>query len=166
MEANFADLLDSHDTKWEYETRGPFYLMELNEGYLPDFYLPDSDTFVEIKGDPTDIAFKKLEALALLTGSRVVMITADYAMIYCPKEFNNHGWEHAQWGKCGCGLYFACQTGYFQCKGWEGQKSENRCDVCDCDGDHNLCDLTCDEIINQVAAHIHRLRNRQHDSYY
>lgn len=49
LEARWAVFFDAAKIKYEYEPEG----FELSDGtkYLPDFYLPDFDTYVEVKGD-------------------------------------------------------------------------------------------------------------------
>jgi hypothetical protein len=51
-ERNFARILDHLKLKWQYEPRG-FMLSNLH-AYLPDFYLPQLDLWVEVKGYKTD----------------------------------------------------------------------------------------------------------------
>jgi hypothetical protein len=46
-EIAYAKYLDKQGIKWQYEPKR-FYFCNLS--YLPDFYLPESDTYVEIKG--------------------------------------------------------------------------------------------------------------------
>ncbi len=60
-EAKFAVLFDNIDVKWEYEKEG----FNLNgKLYLPDFWLPDFEQFVEIKGkNPTDTEMDLCETL-------------------------------------------------------------------------------------------------------
>lgn len=48
LEARWAVFFDSLDVPWEYEAQG----YDINgRWYLPDFYLPQSRTYVEVKGD-------------------------------------------------------------------------------------------------------------------
>jgi len=53
LEARWAVLFDALGIKYEYEKEG-FDLGKLGY-YLPDFYLPATGWFVEVKGDPSDI---------------------------------------------------------------------------------------------------------------
>jgi hypothetical protein len=46
-EVSYAKYLDKQDTEWEYRHK-TFDLGDIK--YTPDFYLPESDTWVEIKG--------------------------------------------------------------------------------------------------------------------
>lgn len=57
-EIAYAKYLDKQGTKWQYEPK-TFDLG--NSTYTPDFYLPDSDTYVEIKGWWRDDAKKKFK---------------------------------------------------------------------------------------------------------
>jgi hypothetical protein len=47
MEAKWAEWLDENDIIWTYETQG----FDLGDTwYLPDFYLPEINTIIEVKG--------------------------------------------------------------------------------------------------------------------
>lgn len=47
LEARYAQFFDNHGIGWEYEIEG----IDLGgKWYLPDFWLPDSRTFLEVKG--------------------------------------------------------------------------------------------------------------------
>jgi hypothetical protein len=59
LEARWAVLLDKLGIKWMYEHQG--YLTE-HGPYLPDFWLPELNTFLEIKGEkPTSKEWVKLQ---------------------------------------------------------------------------------------------------------
>lgn len=63
LEARWAVLFDAMQVKWEYEPQG----FEFEDGthYLPDFYLPESGDWVEIKGGkPTKAETHKIVNLA------------------------------------------------------------------------------------------------------
>lgn len=53
LEARWAVFFDELNVEWRYEPEG--FRIELSSGrrinYLPDFYLPESGTWVEVKGD-------------------------------------------------------------------------------------------------------------------
>jgi len=73
LEARWAVFFDAFPLKWEYEPEG-FDLGE--EGYyLPDFYLPELDMWVEVKPDRplVDAEREKIEALATMT-TKVVLL--------------------------------------------------------------------------------------------
>lgn len=58
-EANFARLCNYFGTKWEYEEH-KFFLEKIEQFYIPDFYLPEINTFVEITGQETPYKNKKI----------------------------------------------------------------------------------------------------------
>lgn len=49
LEARWAVFFDRCDVKWEYEKEG--YDLGKSGKYLPDFFLPDNNMFVEVKGE-------------------------------------------------------------------------------------------------------------------
>ena len=55
LEARWAVFFDACDIKWEYEPEG--FILDDGTKYLPDFYLTDLDTYIEIK--PTNSGFEK-----------------------------------------------------------------------------------------------------------
>lgn len=62
-EANYARLLNSKGIKWEYEPK-TFYFEGIKRGstsYTPDFYLPETDKWKEIKGWMTKKSKTKLK---------------------------------------------------------------------------------------------------------
>lgn len=63
-EVEFAKLLDERDIKWIYTNNKFDYVYE-NEihKYNPDFYLPEFDTYIEIKGYPTKRDYVKQATL-------------------------------------------------------------------------------------------------------
>lgn len=62
LEARWAVFFDYLEIKWLYEPEG----FDLGDGlyYLPDFYLPDLDLWIEVKGVMTKKDHQKLEAFA------------------------------------------------------------------------------------------------------
>lgn len=59
-EVNFAKYLDAKDIKWIRPTEKFDYIFNNTVcKYLPDFYLPDYDLYIEIKGYPTERDFAK-----------------------------------------------------------------------------------------------------------
>lgn len=52
LEARWAVFFDAIGIKWQYEEQGYEFG---GYRYLPDFYLPESNDFVEVKGDPKGI---------------------------------------------------------------------------------------------------------------
>lgn len=78
-EAKWAVFFDALGLRWEYEKEG--YDLGAAGYYLPDFWLPDEQCFVEVKGAELSAEDEaKVEALALGTRKpvRVVIGTPDY----------------------------------------------------------------------------------------
>ena len=48
-----AQWLDRHSINWQYETRGFEYQWQGTRMYYPDFYLPEFDIYLEVKGYET-----------------------------------------------------------------------------------------------------------------
>lgn len=49
LEARWAVFFDALDIKWQYETEG--FENQYGDRYLPDFFFPETRTWVEVKGD-------------------------------------------------------------------------------------------------------------------
>ncbi len=81
LEARWAVFFDSLGIKWEYEKEG--YEKEEHDGkiirYLPDFFLPESETWVEVKPSETELT-KEGEKLGIILdfGSPLPFITDSY----------------------------------------------------------------------------------------
>ena len=72
LEARWAVFFDALNVRWEYEKEG--YDLE-GVWYLPDFYLPKHECYVEIKGQrPAAEEIDKAERLAKLSGNPVVIL--------------------------------------------------------------------------------------------
>ena len=72
-ELAYAKYLDKNHIKWEYEPR-TFKINNMT--YTPDFYLPNSDTWIEIKGYWRDDAIKKFIMIKKLYKSmKIVLLT-------------------------------------------------------------------------------------------
>lgn len=64
LEARWAVFFDALGIKWQYELQG----YECNGyRYLPDFYLPESNDFVEVKGDPEGLQ-KDFDRMSVILG--------------------------------------------------------------------------------------------------
>lgn len=73
LEARWAVFFDALGIVWEYEKEG-YYLGD-GECYLPDFWLPQLDMFVEVKGKrPTENERKKAYYLSKLSKKQVAII--------------------------------------------------------------------------------------------
>lgn len=77
FEARWAVYMDAMGVKWQYEPEG----FELPSGrYLPDFYLPDFDCYVEVKSKwPTEEEFRKCRELVEATRSKCLILDGDPA---------------------------------------------------------------------------------------
>ena len=71
-EANFARALNFLEIKWEYENQKHRVYLG-NYSYLPDFYLPENNLFIEIKGYLRDRARKVLELLSTIITSTLFL---------------------------------------------------------------------------------------------
>jgi hypothetical protein len=78
LEARWAVFFDAMDWMWEYEPEG--YKMEYKGEiihYLPDFWLPGMQIFVEVKGPALNAADRlKIEALAYAKDAVVYVLQA------------------------------------------------------------------------------------------
>jgi hypothetical protein len=84
-EARWAVFFDFIGTRWIYEAEG-FYIGTNNEGtatrkYLPDFYLPDEDLWIEVKGTRAQFDYDLIAAAVIphgggLPGSRIMLLDA------------------------------------------------------------------------------------------
>lgn len=73
LEARWAVFFDSIGIEYEYESEG-FDLEEAGR-YLPDFWLPGLDCFIEVKGKiPNELEKEKCKSLAKLSGKYVYMV--------------------------------------------------------------------------------------------
>lgn len=70
LEARWAVFFDSLDVEWEYEKEG----FDLGtERYLPDFWLPTQNVWIEIKGERSETGDTKAKKLADITQCSVLM---------------------------------------------------------------------------------------------
>lgn len=73
LEARWAVFFDALGVRWEYEPEG--YQFRDGTRYLPDFWIPECNLFVEVKGTrPTWEEVGKCEELALATGKSAVLV--------------------------------------------------------------------------------------------
>jgi len=72
LEARWAIWLDNINEKWEYEAEG-FQIGKMR--YLPDFFLPDRNIFVEVKGPSySDVDRQKVLALEEASKKYVIVV--------------------------------------------------------------------------------------------
>jgi hypothetical protein len=77
LEARVAIFLDCLNMEYLYEPEG----IEFPDGtmYLPDFYLPESKTFLEVKGIMADQDLRKIKMLAKQSDKYVAIIYPDFS---------------------------------------------------------------------------------------
>lgn len=73
LEARWAVFFDAAGIAWSYEPQG--YVVD-GKSYLPDFYLPEFDSFFEVKG-PHDYDEDLLQKFSTGTGKRVILAIGD-----------------------------------------------------------------------------------------
>ena len=74
LEARWAVFFDAAEISWEYEPEG--YELSTGERYLPDFYLPLDDIYVEVKGQKlNDKEKEKLEKFAFGINKSILLVT-------------------------------------------------------------------------------------------
>lgn len=85
LEAQWAKFMDSISMPWIYEPEG----FEFSDGtkYLPDFYLPDSKQWFEVKGILDDFDKHKIEMLCKESGHDVVIGYANGEFEMCDMFF-------------------------------------------------------------------------------
>lgn len=77
LEARYAVFFDSLGIQYYYEHEG--YSLE-GIAYLPDFYLPQHNCFIEIKGQgPTEDEYEKAQLLAIYTGKPIYIFAGNIA---------------------------------------------------------------------------------------
>jgi hypothetical protein len=72
FEVIFAKYLLKHRIRFEYEPQR--IQLNANTIYIPDFYLPDTDTWVEVKGYASD-AWKRKRTMFERTGRRLLVVS-------------------------------------------------------------------------------------------
>lgn len=76
LEARWAVFLDTLGVPYEYEKEG--YELPGGLRYLPDFWLPEQDCWMEIKGEPPDFDDNRKPALlAMVTEKPVILFWGD-----------------------------------------------------------------------------------------
>lgn len=73
LEARWAVFFDTAGIAWEYEPEG--YVMSDGTKYLPDFYLPSEEMYVEVKGVvPDDYVWDKLEKFSVEKDTPILLV--------------------------------------------------------------------------------------------
>lgn len=117
LEARWAVFFDAAAIPWLYEPEG----YELSDGrrYLPDFYLPECDTWIEVKGSASNLDLTLIELAAMdipaqdcpcERGPRLMLLGPIPELRHDGMDF---GWSSIEeygdgqwyWGHSGFGLY-------------------------------------------------------------
>lgn len=101
LEARWAVFFDALDIKWEYEKEG----FEFEDGtkYLPDFWLPELNCWIEIKGEEPPLNQQgKYEKLCEATKKNVHVIFGSIDI----SPFNCNIITHEFDKDCNCATYF------------------------------------------------------------
>lgn len=114
MEARTAYVLDQLDIDWEYEPQS--FFLQNGMTYIPDFYLPDLDTWIEVKGVMEDKDKKQIK-LFNKEGKEIIVIMEDNLKFYGDNG-NKYPNQPLYIGKCdNCGFYFFCgKYGSYHCR--------------------------------------------------
>jgi hypothetical protein len=87
LEARWAVFMDAINVRFEYEGEG--FAFD-GVAYLPDFFLPDMDCFLEIKPtDPSEEEVRKAELLCEHTGKNVYILVGQPCCPYS-EDYQNH----------------------------------------------------------------------------
>lgn len=89
LEARWAVFFESLGIRWSYETQG-FQLPD-GSAYLPDFYLPDQDTYVEIKPE-IDYKRRNVYMAGKFSGKPHCNGRGNWRELIIP-EFSSYSWE-------------------------------------------------------------------------
>jgi hypothetical protein len=158
LEADWAITFDVLGVEWEYEREGHYFGKQF---YLPDFYLPRSQQFVEVKAvfEPYDV--KKIGALlAHVRGRKFVgSYCPDISIVACTPGGDFIGWLRGRLPTNATVLdlsrrasrdiaLFCCDA----CKGWwfADHRKSWRCQCCGADtpGDDDR------PLVERLATHI------------
>jgi hypothetical protein len=99
LEARWAVFFGAVGIRWFYEYEG--FQLKYSGWYLPDFWLPDLNTWIEIKPvTPTEQEAEKCSELAIATGHRAILLSGEVGW-----------WLHDLYTPRGCGLAFFANGG-------------------------------------------------------
>jgi len=92
LEARWAVYFDSLGIDYIYEPQG--FFLDDGSKYLPDFYLPDFKTFVEVKGDFLDsFDYNRAKRLVKQTNLPLIILDRDPSLKHVTQMFLNEKGE-------------------------------------------------------------------------
>lgn len=99
LEASWAKYLDSIGVKWIYEPQG--YELSSGAWYLPDFYLPEADAYLEVKGQLDDESLQKGSCFArdIRKPVHFALPNGDMVVCYDDEDEGTYNWQRL--GKAG-----------------------------------------------------------------
>ena len=118
LEAKYAQAFDRLGIVWEYEGHG--FRFDDGTCYCPDFYMPEIDTYFEVKGVMDQESMRKIELLAYDENKRVAIGHADGSITFIDKSLDgcSVGWAKsvaiARCKKCNH-IYFMDYEGAYRC---------------------------------------------------
>lgn len=155
LEARYAKMFDTLDISWIYEPEG--YQLSNGLCYLPDFYLPDSHQFFEVKGIMGQIDMDKIENLAYEAGKSVVIGLPDgkveiydYFDDYLKDGTISRSYDHYSSSDTCLAKCEECHKWWFMnsVMGWE-------CRCCGAyDGDHHIQEWLGDSDIQRIFQEV------------
>lgn len=126
LEARTAYLLDQLNIDWEYEK----HKIQLSNGetYIPDFYLPNREKWIECKGDLEDPSMKKPWQLAKDKQQDVLIISQKQAIYWTLFQKGETGKSNTiHLVKCSdCGEHsFVPNIGSWHCRNCQTHKGDH-----------------------------------------
>jgi hypothetical protein len=135
LEARWVVFFDAMGIKYEYEPEG--FAMSDGTTYLPDFYLPESKQYFEVKGVMTDTDLHKIKQFIKESEHCVTIGYADFHFITCNYWGDDPGPNAETFELSNEGTLFKCRTcGRYWFMDYGGLY---HCQCCgEYDGDHHL----------------------------
>lgn len=99
LEARWAVFFDHLGIVWQYESEG--YELSTGDRYLPDFYLPDFDQWVEVKGKMSHRDFQRLLVAATELPAKLPHQVRPGVLILGPVPQPGQPYTHARVGAVG-----------------------------------------------------------------
>lgn len=143
LEARWAVFFDTIGIKYEYEPEG----FKLSDGtlYLPDFFLPESKQFFEVKGVMTDKDMHKVDQLIQDAGRPCTIGYSDFTFESCNWWWDD-GFSRTSKSESCLVQCTACGKYYFS-----GTDGSYECQCCGAyDGDHYF-DIGCHGELNYLT---------------